>query len=396
MADEQTGTSPSEPVSYDAGILADARAAFEEVTKTTDAPAVDDKPVETAAKDEPKTETVEAKGDHATDPKRYADGTFKPTKDETVETKEPEVIKPAIETKEPEAPKVEVQAQQPAGNPPPGWSVKSKTEWDKLPEYVRADILKREQEVNSGFAEYSGMKELRPYVERARSQGTTLKAALDNYIGIENSLRQQPLQALLHLAGNIGITPQRLAMELSPYLNQSNGQGGQQPGSQQPAVDPAYLQQWINPLAQEISGLKSLVQQQQEAQKSRQVAAINTVLERFIADPSHRYYHNVESRMAQLIEGGVVARSGDYATDLKSAYELACKMDPEISEQLINERIAKTEESRRQSEKEAAEKAKRASRSITGSPNAGTIKDDDGGGDSIEDDVRRAVRAHAA
>ena len=121
------------------------------------------------------------------------------------------------------------------------------------------------------------------------------------------------------------------------------------------------------------------------------------MLERFISDPAHRYYHNVEPQMAQLIEGGAVARTGDYVTDLKSAYELACNMNPEIRDTLINERIAKSEAERRQQEKEAAEKAKLASRQLTGSPSNGSVKDDGSkGGDSIEDDVRRAFRAHAA
>jgi hypothetical protein len=104
-------------------------------------------------------------------------------------------------------------------NPPGGWSPKSKSEWDKLPEHIRADIAKREKEVADGFAQYEGMRELRPYVEMARGQGQTLKQALDRYVGIENALRTpQALQAILHIAGNAGYSPQRLVQELAPQL----------------------------------------------------------------------------------------------------------------------------------------------------------------------------------
>lgn len=396
--------------SYDADMLADVRAAFEEVEKE---PATD--PVAATEKSEPEAAAVETqpelRADHPTDPKRYADGTFKATTEkpepEKVEAKPTEAAKPAPAAEQQAAPVVQQQQPPTAGNPPPGWSVKSKAEWDKLPETIRADIVKREQEVNAGFAELRGMSELRPYVEMARANGQTLKQALDLYTGIENHLRQKPLEAILHIAGNAGYSPQRLAMELVPHLGQSNGQGAgaypghQQPtqdsGYQQPMFDPSLMQQWISPLAQEINQMKALFQQQQDAERSRQMSAINSALERFTANPAHRYYANVEPAMVKLIESGVVQRTGDYAKDLKAVYHMACRMDPEINDLLINERIAKSDEAKRQREKEAAEKAKLASRSITGSPSAGAVRDDGNDqDDSIEADVRRAFRAHAA
>jgi hypothetical protein len=283
--------------------------------------------------------------------------------------------------------------------PPGGWSPKSKSEWDKLPEHIRADIAKREKEVADGFAQYEGMRELRPYVEMARGQGQTLKQALDRYVGIENALRTpQALQAILHIAGNAGYSPQRLVQELAPQLGLSPGQqqGNYQDQGAQPPFDPSMLQQHLNPLMQEVSQLKSLYQQQSEAQRAREMSTIGTVLERFKSDPAHRYYENVEPQMTQLFERGVVTRTGDYAADLKTAYDMACRLDPEISELLLNERIAKTEAARIQTEKETAEKARLASRSITGSPSSAPSRDGGEGGDSIEDDVRRAIRAHAA
>lgn len=411
MADQQAGSNPSENQSYDADMLADVRGAFEEVSKgetvaDDKAPEPKAEPVKTEAAPEKVTEKVvtEPKADHPTDEKRYADGTFKPTKEET-EAAKVAPVKTEQPVKVDAPPAVNVNQQQPASaiNPPGGFSPKTKAEWEKITAaypHLAADIAKREQEIAAGFAQYEGMRELRPYMDMARSQGQSLKQALDNYTGIEAALRnpQQALGVLLHLAGNAGYPPQRLAMELAPYLGSPTGQQGAPQGQgAQPPIDPSMFQQWLNPLAQEVNSLKSLFQQQSEAAKAREFTAIGTVLERFKSDTSHRYYENVEPQMTQLLERGIVPRTGDYATDLQAAYDMACRLNPEISELLLNERTAKSEAAKAAAEKETAEKARQASRSITGSPSGGSVKDgSDSGGDSVEDDVRRAVRAHAA
>lgn len=392
MPNEQAASSPPETVSYDDDMHADVRAAFTEASKEPETPVevVAEKPAEVVAE-----APVEARADHPTDPKRYADGTFKPVKGEEAapavkaETKPAEVVEKPVTAPAEQAPA--------AGSPPPGWSVKSKAEWDRLPEHIRADIVKRETEVNTGFAQYSGMKELLPYQQRAQSRGQTLKQALDRYVEIESVLERQPLQGLLNIASNVGYTPQRLAMELAQFAGQSNGQqpAYDQQGYQQPAFDPSLLQQHINPLAQEVNQLKSFVQQIQSAETTRYTTAFNAAQTKFISEPDSRFFENVKPLMVKLFESGIVPETGDHYADLKAAYEKACNLTPEISELRINERIAKTEEQRRKTEQEATEKAKLASRSITGSPAAGA-KDAHESGDSIEDDVRRAYRAHAA
>jgi hypothetical protein len=217
---------------------ADARAAFNEVTEGPAEEVVD--AVEAAP--EP-----EAKSDRARDEL----GRFAP-KDETPEVKaEPEVkAAPVKEAKteqpvQPVAPVEQaVQATQQAAPtaPPPGFSVKTKSEWEKLPDYVRADIAKREQEVSDGFKQYSGMKELMPYVEHAQRTGTTLKAALDNYIGLENTLRQDPVRGLSQIANNMGINPVEAAQRiLQAYGHQPSQQVQADPSGAQP-LDPSILQ----------------------------------------------------------------------------------------------------------------------------------------------------------
>lgn len=382
-----------QPLSYDDDLHADTLAAFKE--HAAEEPVITEKVSEPEVKtheEKPTEKPVEAKTD---DRPRDEHGRFVPKTETKTEEKPAEVKAPVLETKpetKPEEKPAEVKpTEQPVTSaPPPGWSIKSKSEWDKLPEHIRADIAKREQEVSQGFAQYQGLKPVLKYAEMARQRGTTLEASLERYVGIENLLSQDLLKGILHIAGNAGIQPQQLAQALAPYAGQAPQPATTEPGQ----FDPSALQPYLNPVLQKVQTIEHQFTQWQQEQSQRQMAAINTALDKFKSDPAHRYYDNLEPQIIKLFEGGMVARTGDYMADLKTAYELACRLDPEISDLQIKERIAKTESERIKAERDAAEKAKLASRSITGSPGDGRPAPSNGG--SIEDDVRQAFRLHSA
>ena len=135
--------------------------------------------------------------------------------------------------------------------------------------------------------------------------------------------------------------------------------------------------------------------QQQQAQTHLRTS-IQSALESFRADPANRYFDNLEETIADLFEKGVVPRTGDHMGDLRKAYELAARMNPEVSEALIEQRLREQEEAKRKREQEAADKARKASRSISGSRVPGTVVQprDEGlsGPDDVEADVRRAFK----
>jgi hypothetical protein len=346
-------------------------------------------------------ETVEAAPEPETKADRERDelGRFAP-KEEKAEKAEPVEAAPEVKAEpkieqpvQPEAPVEQaVQAQTaPVAAPPGGFSVKSKAEWDKLPDFIRADIAKREQEVAEGFKQYEGMRELRPYAEMAQRSGTTLKAALDNYTGLENLLRQDVVKGISQIAANMGTHPVEVAQKILQAYGQTAQTVQADPSNPQP-FDPSMLHQHLNPLAQELQQIKQQLTQQQQAEQARQQSVINGVLERFKSDPAHRYFENVEPLMSQLISSGLVQRTGDHMADLKSAYEAACYQNPEVRELLINDKIAKDEAGRKEREKVAAEKARQASRSITGSPSAAVRETDTGKRGSSHDDARAAYQ----
>jgi hypothetical protein len=107
----------------------------------------------------------------------------------------------------------------------------------------------------------------------------------------------------------------------------------------------------------------------------REVSAKSTI-EQFTTDPANKHYAKLENEVANILMSGRIQRTGDMRADLKTAYDMACRTSPEV----------------------AAERARRASRSVTGGPapgarSAATQHSRGGYDDDLHADVRAAVRA---
>lgn len=294
------------------------------------------------------------------------------------------------------------------GGPPPSWSVKSKAAWDQLPAEVKADITKREQEVAQGLATLRDYKDLKPYAEMARQHGTTIKAALDNYVGIENVLRQNLPAGLQQIAQNFGLT-----QEQAGHLFLDMGQrllGGKVPqnGAQQkqkagiPGLEPddplhEILNPVVTPLLEKISALESKLTSREQADRNAQMQSLDSQLVALSSRPEFRFANELMPHMVKLFEAGLVQRTGNFEADFKTAYDMAARLHPEVSEALIEQRLREKREAERKREQEAAEKARNASRSLSGSPTPGmTITEPTPEGlDDVEADVRRAMRSLA-
>lgn len=246
--------------------------------------------------------------------------------------------------------------QQPAATsaaPPPGWSISAKAAWDKLDPAVREAVAKRETEISTGLAKLADYKGLDDHASLAKQHGTTIKDALDRYIGIERALQSQPIPAILSICRDIGLDTKALASAImgttaAPPGDQKPGEqppAGKQPSGPDPAV--ADLQRRLEALTNSING---------ERQNS-----IQAELAAFAAKPEHRYFENVRAGMAALMQSGAAA-------DLETAYEQACWANPEIRAALISERSQKEREEAERIKAEAASKARQAARSVNGSP----------------------------
>jgi hypothetical protein len=257
----------------------------------------------------------------ATDRVRGPDGKFAKVDEPEVKPIAAKLVAPVADATKPvdvklETPVAEVDPLAPVMRPPPGWSPASKVAFDALPESVKADIVKRESEVNQGLAKLQEYKPIEKYADMARQGNTTLDKALEQYVGIENLLRQDVVAGFERIAKNTGVDFRAVAQA---YLarNGSAPQTGanEQPpqGYQQPRVDPNAI----------VSQAVAAFEQKQQARE------LQSMVTAFESDPKNRFVANVKPAMAVLLQNGM-------ATDLQDAYDQACWANPEIRA-LINQ-----------------------------------------------------------
>lgn len=287
--------------------------------------------------------------------------------------------------------------------PPTSWTVKSKADWDRLPEHVRADIAKREAEVSQGFSTLKGYQELKPYAELAAKHGTTISAALKNYTGIETMLRNDLGQGVAQILENFGLTQAQAAQFFTTMAQKYGGgqAGGQRSANGLQPNDPlsAILNPFIDPLKQEVTSLRQKLSSREEADRNASQQSLAKAIETFSGRPENRYFSDLEETITRLFESGMVKLSGNHEGDLQTAYDLAAQMNPDVREALIDRRLREQKDAERRKEQEAASKAKQASRSLTGSRVPGTVANTgaraSNGHDDVEADVRAAYRLHS-
>lgn len=292
-------------------------------------------------------------------------------KDKTDEPGTPEKAAPAVKPFASDTPVAAAAPEQSELKPPPGWSPTAKVAFNNLPAEVQQAVVKREEEVNKGFAKLAEYKTIERYNDMAKQSGTTLDKALENYIGIENRLRQDFPAGIAELCRNQGIHPVALANQILAR----NGVAPPQPGAagetpevrqQAPSVD-------LSPVMQKISALETYITNQQ-------TQGVQSELQRFASDPEHPFFENVKVQMGRLINSG-------QAEDLKDAYEQACWGNKEIRELLIKKQTPAASANAA----DAVSRAKAAAKATGGAPGAGFKANPGTAGASIRDTIRAAV-----
>lgn len=377
----------------------DALAAWKEVMERTPSPEPEPEPVaetgdaETVDKGAEAGKTV-ARDEHG----RFAPKSDKPSTE--TDAKPDAKTDTKTDTKEDDGPKIETAHE---GGPPPSWSVKAKAAWEALPAEVRADITKREGEVAQGLAALRDYKDLKPYAEMARQHNTTIAGALDRYIAADNMLKTNFPQGVMWLAQSYGMTQEQaghLFLDMGQRMlgktpGAANGNGAQQQQSADDDPLNELLNPFVKPLMEKISALESKLSSREQADRNAEMQSYREAFESLTSSPEFRFIDELRPHMAKLIDSGLVPYTGDVRQFYKTAYDMAARLHPEVGEALIEQRLREQREAERKREQEAADKARQASRSLSGSrlPGMEVVEPSKGGGvDDIEDDVRRAMR----
>jgi hypothetical protein len=265
---------------------------------------------------------------------------------------------------------------------PASWRPDVREHWGQLPEPVRAEIQRREVEVQRTLQESAEarkaydavMRTVAPYEAFIRAEGSNPIQAIDNLMATAAKLRT-------------GTAPE-LASMVAGIVNQFGigrfGSGFIQAldaalAGQAPVVDPqqAAMEQVLNQKLAPVQQMLSQFQQAQQMQQQRVAQEAQTEVERFL--DRAEFGNDVREDMADLME--TAARRGQNLS-LADAYKRAC---------LMNDRVMSVLRARKQSrgaqqQTQAAQKARSAAVSVSGSAPVGALK-------QPATDVRSAIEA---
>ena len=207
----------------------------------------------------------------------------------------------------------------PYREPPPRFSETGKSDWAAAPESVRGDVHRMLGEIDGAYRKYRGdhetMNSIRHFHEMATQHGTTLDRALNNYVSMENKLRNDVVGGLDVIVNNLNLrTPdgQKIGLRDVAYhiLNQSPDQ--QRITQTNNATQAAQHQ--IGALHQEVTGLKNALHQMHTQQ---QFVHTRSAVDQF-ADQHPRF-----DELGDLIEQEL-----QFGFDLHTAYQRAERLRP--------------------------------------------------------------------
>lgn len=264
--------------------------------------------------------------------------------------------------------------------PPASWSATAKAKFDSLDPDLKSEIVKREREVDRGFADratqlkrYEPLEQvIAPHRERLALAGIDEGAYVRSLVTADEMLRgPNRLHALQQIAQTYGIPLQQLA------------QGQNQPQGAQVPPEIQQLQSQVAALTTQLSA-----RQQQEA--SAQTSQLQATIERFATDPANLYFENVRPQVAALLRSGVQGATHD--EQLKNAYEQAVWANPETRQAMTLQQAEKQRVEAEAATRARAVAARAASGSITGSPSPGSAPSQDAA-PTLRDELTRAWSA---
>jgi hypothetical protein len=261
-----------------------------------------------------------------------------------------------LRTGEPDANQPE--ANQPADDKAPdGLSLEAREAWKDVPESVKADIVKRENDYANGIAKHrqatqrvQGMdRALQPYQQYLQMNGgagQTIQTLLQTGSSLQMGSPHQKAQVVANLI-------KQFSVDISQLDSMLVGEAPA-PEQQQQNQFEQMLNQRLGPMQQQLQGYQQREQQQQhqaQGQVAQEVSAFGT---------NNEFYNDVRGDMADLLD---MAANRGREMSMDEAYNLACSNHPQISK-IMNGRV---------SQKTVTQK-RRAASSISGSPGGGMSK----------------------
>lgn len=263
------------------------------------------------------------------------------------------------------APQPEDPGDEEAIDPPTTWSAAEHAIFHKLPPETRRFVVDKVTALEQRAAEAEKAGTLSAGIEAILAprrqyfgrDGLDDVGAVRQLFGLSDFAAQDPVRFVQWFMQNRGIGPEHLfPAETLP------GDGGAAAGAHPGGPDLAYAQQ----VQQRLDNIERYFQDQlQQAERSTQAQVESTIGQfRDAKDdkgrPLHPYFDQVKSLMGAMLNSG--------ARDLKSAYDMACRADPEVSAKIAAAERARAEQELARKNREKAAAARQAGSSVTGTP----------------------------
>lgn len=267
-----------------------------------------------------------------------------------------------------------------------GWKGQAREKFHELPDWARAEVLRREEESHKLATRLDEERNLgrkvnemaTPYLPTIRAEGATVEKAFQDYLQTAHVLRSgtdhQKAQSIAAVMSQFRVNPNMLLS----ILQGGNVQNGA--GLQSAQFNPA-----IESLQQRIDRMERERQDEIQQRQVQEQHSLQSQIDEFSSQPGHEHFEQVRELMGVLLESGK-------AKDLEDAYNRAIYADPDIRSSLLAAQT-QTENGKRLTELNAkTERAKSAAVSVTGSPGGSKPLNGSGSVGSIGDDLRAAYR----
>lgn len=227
---------------------------------------------------------------------------------------------------EPEAPPIEA---------PASLSADDLSRWATLDRATQEWIAAREAKASESARTWEPVQNvLKQYEPLYAARGIAAPQALASLFEAQRMLETRPAEAIEVLARQYGV-----------------------PFPRAEASTPSQPNDQISALLAEVQSLKAEIAQSKQVAEYSAAQATEQTIREFAAKPEHRHFPTVRGFMGELMRAG-------WASDLASAYEMACRAHPEVSKALAAEaeKAANAEKAKR------ADEAKRRAVSVRGAP----------------------------
>jgi len=261
---------------------------------------------------------------------------------------------------------------------PSSWKKDHEAQWKALPEAVRAEVHRREQDFLNGIKEYKEPaafgralgQDLFPHLETFRRLNVTPQQVVREVMGtwstLVNGTSDQKRQTLLQVAKNYGID--------LPAGGVPSPQNGAQPPAN--GVD-------FSPVLQRVESLEQTLQAQRSEALRLEQERVDSEIASFGKDPKHEHFEAVRQEMGRLIQSGS-------ADTLQTAYDKAVWALPETRAKLM---AVEAENLRKRQAEEAAAARKAASANVTRRGTPPAVQKPGSMDDTIRAEYRRLTAA---